>query len=86
MLRAPLAFYLPAALAGKLLGLHAAHLALAAWTVTGVTLFLLQVLSLAPSRLQTALIVQLAALVELPVDELLVARGRRYRAIGVFET
>jgi hypothetical protein len=50
ILRAPVAFYLPAALVGKWLGLHAAHVAMGLWTATGATLFLLQVLSLTPSR------------------------------------
>ena len=50
LLRAPLAYYLPAALIGKGFGLAAAHMALAAWTAMGATLFLLQVLSLTPSR------------------------------------
>ncbi len=57
MLRAPLAYYLPAALVGKLAGLGAAHLTLAAWTATGASLFLLQVLSLTPSRAGVALFV-----------------------------
>ena len=57
MLRAPLAYYLPAALVGKCLGLFAAHLALAAWTAIGATLFLLQVLSLTPSRAGVAILV-----------------------------
>jgi hypothetical protein len=57
MLRAPLAYYLPAALTGKMLGLAAAHLALSAWTAAGACLFLLQVLSLTRSRLQDALLV-----------------------------
>jgi hypothetical protein len=57
MLRAPIAYYLPAALIGKGMGLAAAHMALAAWTATGATLFLLQVLSLTPSRLRVALLV-----------------------------
>jgi hypothetical protein len=54
LLRAPLAFYLPAALVGKVAGLATAHFALAAWTAVGATLFLLQVLSLTPSRLSIA--------------------------------
>lgn len=57
MLRAPLAFYLPAALVGKMLGVGAAHVAMGLWTSLGATLFLLQVLSLTPSRLRTALAV-----------------------------
>lgn len=54
LLRAPLAYYLPAALTGKLLGLQAAHIGMAAWTALGAVLFLIQVLSLAPSRLYAA--------------------------------
>jgi hypothetical protein len=50
ILRAPVAFYLPAALAGKWLGLSAAHVAMGLWTAAGATLFLLQVMSLMPSR------------------------------------
>lgn len=50
ILRAPLGYYLPAALIGKLLGLRAAHAALAAWTALGATLFLLQVLSRTATR------------------------------------
>jgi hypothetical protein len=57
LLRAPLAYYLPAALTGKLLGLAAAHLALAAWTAAGACLFLLQVLSLTRSRLRDSIFV-----------------------------
>jgi hypothetical protein len=57
MLRAPLAYYLPAALVGKFAGLGAAHLALAAWTALGACLFLLQVLSLTPSRAAVAILV-----------------------------
>src|SRR5882762_12038189 len=52
LLRAPVAFYLLAALAGKVLGLAAAHVAMGIWTAIGATLFLLQVLSLTPSRLR----------------------------------
>jgi hypothetical protein len=50
VLRAPLAFYLPAAAVGKLAGLAAADLAMALWTALGTCLFLLQVLTLFPSR------------------------------------
>jgi len=50
LLRAPVAFYLPAALVGKWLGLAAAHVAMGCWTAMGATLFLLQVMSLVPSR------------------------------------
>jgi hypothetical protein len=55
LLRAPLGFYLPAALVGKWAGLMAAHAAMAAWTAAGAALFLLQVLSRIPSRLGVAL-------------------------------
>ena len=44
LLRAPLGYYLPAALVGKAAGLVAAHAAMALWTAAGVVLFLLQVL------------------------------------------
>jgi hypothetical protein len=50
MLRAPLAYYLPAALIGKVAGLAAAHVALGLWTAIGCALFLMQVLSLTRSR------------------------------------
>ncbi len=55
LLRAPLGYYLPAALLGKWSGLPAAHAALAVWTMIGAALFLLQVLSLTPSRTGVAL-------------------------------
>jgi hypothetical protein len=57
LLRAPLGYYLPAALVGKWAGLAAAHVAMAVWTAIGATLFLLQALSLTPSRAGTALMV-----------------------------
>jgi hypothetical protein len=57
MLRAPLAYYLPAASVGKWLGLSTAHLAQAVWTAIGASLFLLQVLSLTPSRAGVAIFV-----------------------------
>ncbi|HWS65304.1 MAG TPA: hypothetical protein VN325_21325 [Steroidobacteraceae bacterium] len=57
LLRAPVAFYLPPALVGKVLGLATAHVVMGIWTATGATLFLLQVLSLTPSRLRVALTV-----------------------------
>jgi hypothetical protein len=55
LLRAPVAYYMPAALLGKWAGLQAAHMALAVWTAAGTTLFILQVLSLTPSRVGAAL-------------------------------
>jgi hypothetical protein len=54
LLRAPIAYFLPAALVGKVAGLAAAHLAMAVWTAVGATVFLLQVLSLTPSRVGVA--------------------------------
>ncbi len=57
LLRAPVGYFLPAALLGKYLGLSAAHLALAAWTAVGASLFLLQVLSLTRSRPAVAIVV-----------------------------
>jgi hypothetical protein len=45
LLRAPIGYYLPAAVIGKAAGLLAAHAALAVWTAAGVVLFLMQVLS-----------------------------------------
>jgi hypothetical protein len=57
ILRAPLGYYMPAALVGKALGLWPGHLAMALWTAIGATLFLLQVLSLTPARKGAALTV-----------------------------
>jgi hypothetical protein len=57
LLRAPVAYYLPAALIGKISGVYAAHLALLLWTAAGCSLFLTQVLSLTPSRPCAVLIV-----------------------------
>jgi hypothetical protein len=54
LLRAPLAFYLPAALVGKSAGLLAAHAVMGVWTALGASLFLLQVLSLVSSRASAA--------------------------------
>ncbi len=54
ILRAPIAYYLPAALLGKWVGLPLAHLAMAGWTAAGATLFLLQVLSLTTPRVGAA--------------------------------
>ncbi len=48
-LRAPLAYYLPAALIGKVLGLSLAHYALFLWTLIGVIIFLLQALQITRS-------------------------------------
>ena len=55
LLRAPLGYYLPAALVGKAAGLAAAHVALTIWTAVGATIFLMQVLSLMPGKLGAAL-------------------------------
>jgi hypothetical protein len=57
LLRAPVAYFLPAALVGKVAGLPMAHAAMMVWTAVGATLFLLQVLSLTPSRLGVAVLV-----------------------------
>jgi hypothetical protein len=57
LLRAPLGYYLPAAIIGKAAGLPMAHAALAVWTAIGASLFLLQVLSLTPSRLGISVLV-----------------------------
>src|ERR1039458_6379490 len=57
LLRASVGYFLPAALVGKGLGLSAAHTAMTLWTALGATLFLLQVLSLAPSGMRVALVV-----------------------------
>jgi hypothetical protein len=57
LLRAPLGYYLPAALVGKSFGLWIGHLALGVWTAAGATLFLLQALSLTPARTGAALAV-----------------------------
>jgi len=56
LLRAPLGYYLPAALIGKGAGLAAAHAAMALWTAAGAALFLLLVLSRTPSRLGAVLV------------------------------
>lgn len=82
VLRAPVAYYLPAALVGKWMGLPAAHVAMAVWTAAGATLFLLQVLSLTPSRLGVA--VTVAAVVVffsgLDIVGSLVNNGPRFRS------
>jgi hypothetical protein len=63
LLRASIAYFLPAALVGKVLGLGAAHAALALWTALGTSLFLLQLTSLVPQRrLPVALMLTLAVL------------------------
>jgi hypothetical protein len=55
VLRAPVGFYLPAAVVGKWAGVQAAHFTMAVWTAAGATLFLLQALSLTPSRITSSL-------------------------------
>lgn len=52
ILRAPLAYYLPAAGVGSLLGLFAADMALYAWTLLGFTLFLWTAMTLFPAGRQ----------------------------------
>jgi hypothetical protein len=56
LLRAPLGFYLPAALIGKWAGLLSADRILGLWTALGASLFLLQVMSLLRSRATVALL------------------------------
>jgi len=56
LLRAPLAFYLPAALIGKWAGLLSADRIMGVWTAFGASLFLLQVVSLLRSRATVALL------------------------------
>lgn len=63
VLRAPVAYFLPAAVVGKWAGLSAAHWAMALWTAMGVSLFLLQVMSLTPARAGAALTALTAVLV-----------------------
>ncbi len=57
LLRAPVAYYLPAAIVGKAAGLAAAHVSMLVWTAIGAILFLLQVLSLTRSRWSVAVTV-----------------------------
>ena len=54
MLRAPLGFYLPASLIGKITTVSVAHVALLAWTALGSVLFLLQAISLAGAKMSAA--------------------------------
>lgn len=56
LLRAPVGFYLPAALVGKITTLPLAHHALLAWTAVGSVLFLLQVISLVDPKMSAALL------------------------------
>lgn len=56
MLRAPVAYYLPAALVGKMTSLSIAHFALLAWTAAGSVFFLLQAISLVGLRLGAVLL------------------------------
>jgi hypothetical protein len=82
ILRAPVAFYVPAALVGKALGLAAAHVAMGLWTAMGATLFLLQVLSLTPSAWGTALLVIVVVILFSGLDIVgsLLADGPRFRS------
>lgn len=50
MLRAPLGYYLAAALVGKATSLPLAHVALLVWTAVGAVLFLLQIMSLVENK------------------------------------
>jgi len=56
LLRAPLGYYLTAALMGKATSLSFAHVALLAWTAIGAVLFLLQVMSLVEKRASALLL------------------------------
>jgi hypothetical protein len=56
LLRAPLGYYLPAALIGKLTSVPTAHIALLAWTAMGTVLFLMQVISLVENRVSAGLL------------------------------
>jgi hypothetical protein len=56
LLRAPLGYYLTAALIGKATSLSFAYVALLGWTAIGAVLFLLQVLSLAEKTVRAALV------------------------------
>jgi hypothetical protein len=82
LLRAPVAYYLPAALLGKLAGLSVAHVAMALWTAAGATIFLLQVLSLTPSRVFTAVMVVVVVVLFSGFDIIgcLLNYGGRFRA------
>jgi hypothetical protein len=51
ILRAPIGYFLPAALVGKVFGLASADWAMLLWTIIGVALFLTQVLSLLRPKL-----------------------------------
>ena len=50
ILRAPLGYYLPAAVIGKLTGLHMAHIMLSVWTVIGVVLAFLLIAKCFPDN------------------------------------
>ncbi len=82
LLRAPLGYYLPAALVGKVAGLPVAHMTMALWTAVGATLFLLQVLSLTPSRVSTAVMVVVVVVLFSGFDIIgcLLNYGGRFRA------
>jgi len=82
MLRAPLGYYLPAAVIGKLTTLSVAHVALLAWTGVGTVLFLLQVVSLAGSNLKAALlaVVVVVFFSGADIDGNLLDNGPRFRS------
>jgi hypothetical protein len=82
MLRAPVAYYLPAAIVGKIAGLSIAHLAMALWTALGASLFLLQVLSLTRSRLGIAVLAAAVVVLFSGLDIVgnLINDGPRFRA------
>jgi hypothetical protein len=80
LLRTSLAYYLPPALVGKMLGLSAAHAAMLAWTAIGTILFLLQVLSMFPARLGAVVLVSAAVVLFSGLDIVgcLLNRGPRF--------
>jgi hypothetical protein len=82
LLRAPIGFYLPAALVGKSLGLPAAHIAMGFWTALGAALFMLQVLSLTPPRIGVALTVTAVVILFSGLDIIgnLLNDGPRFRS------
>lgn len=88
LLRAPLAYFLPAALVGKALGLPVAHAAIAAWTALGVALFLVQLISLVPQRaLNVGLMLLLAVFFSgLDIIGMWLNWGIRYYGSGSFTT
>lgn len=81
VLRAPLAYFLPAAVVGKLAGLQAAHVALSLWTALGASLFLMQVMSLTSGKAATAVAAVLVIVLfsGLDIAGYLINYGARFR-------